>query len=253
MKKRINSTGRRKLESEQIDIRINSEEGTKPVSFNANLDFSSTSDLDPKAKVYIEPYVRTSSMRFDFGTVDSVKAPADTRLSELDADGSLLFRVKVVDETGVVGRILAGASGVHARNTDDNGFNRKSLLPLRTTDLGESIWRLSYNSASGPVLDITNKIAGFSSKIQNEPLLRGAIYPQAFREVLRKLIDEPPDSELRWAQDWYAFINALTGHDLLEDEPDDDESEGVIADIVNAFCTAHQFATTAAKYDEVTA
>ncbi len=102
-------------------------------------------------------------MRFDFGTVAGLKAPPDTRLSELDADGSLLFRVKVVDETGVVGRILADASGVHARNTDDDGFNRKALLPLRTTDLGEVIWRLSYDSASGPVLDITNKIAGFSS------------------------------------------------------------------------------------------
>ncbi len=38
MKKRMNSTDRRKLESEQIDIRINSDESTKPVSFNANLD-----------------------------------------------------------------------------------------------------------------------------------------------------------------------------------------------------------------------
>ncbi len=82
---------------------------------------------------------------------------------------------------------------------------------------------------------------------------RGVIYPQAFREVLRRLIDDPPDSELKWAQGWYALINALTDRDLLEDEPDDDESEGVIADIVNAFCAVHQFATVAANYDEVTA
>jgi hypothetical protein len=254
VKKRINSTGRRKLDSDHIDIRINAVKGQKQPAFNATLDLSSVTDLDKSAKVYVEPYVRSSSMRFDFGTVGAPKVPSDTVLSELDSDGSLLFRVKVVDESGVVGRILASANGVRARDAEDDGLNRKTILPLKTTDLGEAVWRIAYDASSGPVLEISSRIVGLSPKIKSDPLLQGAVYPQAFREVLRKLmVDDPPDSELPWAQSWHGFLKALTGRDIVDDEPEDDEVESFIDDAVGAFCVAHRFATNAAKYEEVTA
>jgi hypothetical protein len=105
MRKRINFTGRKKLASEHLEIRVQNPEGQKHPTFTATLDPASMAGLDKDAKVYVEPYVVSSSMRFDFGTVSQPKIPADTTLSELDRNESILFRVKVVDESGKVGRI----------------------------------------------------------------------------------------------------------------------------------------------------
>lgn len=252
MKKRINSTGRKKLDSERIDIRINKVEEESNPTFSATLDLSSIPELNPNAKVYVEPYVRSSLMRFDFGTVGAPKSPVDTALTELDSSESFLFRVKVVDESGTVGRILAHANGIRPRDPNDDGTNRKSLLPLVTKDLGERIWSLGYHPDAGPVLQISSKVAGLSAKLKSDPLLQGAIYPMAFREVLLRLTDEDgPDTDLEWFQNWSAFIKALTGYDLVEDDIDD-ERESFIDDAVRAFTKVHSFATKAAAHDEMT-
>src|ERR1700734_3041990 len=100
MKKRINFTGRKKLASEHIDIRINREHGQQFASFVASFHPAMTKVLDKDAKVYVEPYAVSSSMRFDFGTVSNPKVPTDTLLSQLDREDSFLFRIKVVDESG---------------------------------------------------------------------------------------------------------------------------------------------------------
>jgi hypothetical protein len=257
MKKRINSTGREKIDSELIDIRVNKADGQKHPTFTASFDFTSFSKLDQNARVYVEPYFISSSMRFDFGTLACPTVPVDTTLSELDENESPLFRVKVVDESGIVGRILADANGIRPRNEEDDGANRKSLLPLITKDLGELIWCLGYDANSGPVLQISSKIAGLSAKLKTNPLLQGAIYPEAFRQVLRELINDDEFGEQgSWRENWRKFILALTGEDLGEKEFEgdaDDEREVFINTAVKAFAESHGFATNAAKFEEVVA
>jgi hypothetical protein len=255
MKKRINSTGRKKIDSDLIDIRVNVFEGQKHPSFAASFDFSSLSHLDQKARIYVEPYFISSSMRFDFGSLAAPAPPSDTTLSELDENESPMFRVKIVDESGTVGRILADAHGIRPRNEQDDGVNRKSLLPLITRDLGDLIWRLAYDPNSGPVLQISSRIVGLSAKLKTDPLLQGAMYPEAFRQILRQLIADDEFGEVgSWREDWRKFIMALTTEDLGEKEFDPeepDETELFINKAVLAFGNAHRFATNAAKCEEI--
>ncbi len=251
MKKRINSTGRKKLDSERIDIRLNKVEGQSSPTFTATLDLSYPATLDKNAKVYIEPYVRSSSMRFDFGTVAELKTPIDTAITELDSSDSFLFRVKVVDESGTVGRILAHASGIHPRNSENDGNNRKSLLPLETKDLGEMIWRVSYDADSGPVLQISSRIAGLSGRLKSDPLLQGMVFPMAFKEVLLNLTSGTgADEDSEWGPRWHSFVKELTGHDLAEEDMEPEELEDFIDDAVRDFSKAHSFASKAAMFDE---
>lgn len=251
MKKRLNYTGRKALSAEQIDIRVNEGKGGIKPTFTASLDLTSLSGVDRSAKVYVEPYVGYSSMRFDFGTLGAPSTPDDTTLSELDVARSLLFRVRIVDESASVGRILARADGIRPRNPEDDGPSRKSILPLCVTDTGQEIWRLAYNSDSGPVLEISNRIPGLAARIKTDPLLQGAIYPHAFRAFLNQFLGENgPETELKWVADWHGFLKALTGRDLQEDEPDDDEVETFIDDAGKAFVDVNAFASKAAKHEE---
>jgi hypothetical protein len=253
MKKRINFTGRRKLASEHIEIRVQKPEGQKYPMFTASIAPASMDGLDKNARVYIEPYVVSSSMRFDFDTVSQPKIPAETLLSELDREESFLFRVKVVDESGQVGKILADASGIQPKDADDDGINRKSLFPVQWLDLGERIWRVDLNPHTGPVLQVTTKVPELPTKLKNDPLLQGVIYPQAFREVLWFIIrEEEIDDDLPWVQNWREFIRKLTSVNLDEETPEDDEDrEDFVEDAVKAFSGQHNFASRAKQFEEV--
>jgi hypothetical protein len=254
VKKRINSTGRKKLDSQHIDIRVQVIDGQPHPTFTAKFDFTGLPTLNKDSKIYVEPYFKTSSMRFDFGTVSSPSIPADTTLSELDINESFLFRVKVVDESGIVGRILADANGIRPRTAEDDDFNRKPLLPLVHKDLGERIWELGYDPDAGPELQISSKLADLSGRLKSDPLLQGAIYPEAFRRVLNKLIDADAfGEEDSWIESWRVFILKLTGRDLGENGFEEGEAEDFIDDAVIAFSGAHSFKTRAVKFEEVVA
>ena len=253
MKKRLNFTGRKRLASEHIEIRIQQENGASFPSFVATLEPSLTVGLDKAAKIYIEPYVVSSSMRFDFGTVGNPTAPTDTTLSQLDRTESFLFRVKVVDESGNVGRILADANGIRPKDASDDGVNRKSLFPVEWLDLGERIWKVAFDKDAGPVLQLTTKVQDLPERRKNDPLLQGAIYPEAFRQVLILLVDgEGIDDEAPWVRNWHEFVLKLSGVDLSEDIADED-AEQLIEDAVQAFSRAHNFAARANKVQEVQA
>jgi hypothetical protein len=253
MKKRLNFTGRKRLASEHIEIRIKQENGASFPSFDATLEPTLTVGLDKAAKIYIEPYVVSSSMRFDFGTVGNPTAPTDTTLSQLDRTESFLFRVKVVDESGHVGRILADANGIRPKDASDDGENRKSLFPVEWVDLGERIWKVAFDKDTGPVLQLTTKVQDLPERRKNDPLLQGAIYPEAFRQVLTLLIEgEGLDHEAPWVCNWHEFVLKLSGVDLSEDIADEDQ-EQLIEDAVQAFSRAHNFAARANKVQEVPA
>ena len=246
-------TGRKRLASEHIEIRIQQQTGGPFPSFAATLEPALTAGLDKTAKIYIEPYVVSSSMRFDFGTVGNPTAPMDTTLSQLDSTQSFLFRVKVVDESGNVGRILADANGIRPKDARDDGLNRKSLFPVEWVDLGERIWKVAFDKDAGPVLQLTTKVQDLPERRKSDPLLQGAIYPEAFRQVMILLVDgEGIDDEAPWVRNWYEFVLKLNGTDLSGDLVDEDP-EQVIEDAVQAFSKAHNFAARANKALEVQA
>lgn len=253
MKRRINSTGRKSISQEHVTIYVNSPQGSaQSPNFSAKLTFPPNLGLDRDANVYVEAYVRSSTMRFPFGTVGTFRPPADTSLSEIDHGASVLFRVKVVDESGEVGKIVAAANGIRPYDETEEGTGRQSLLPLVMTDLGEAVWRVHIDGGAKPVLQINNRIPDLRERLLEDPILQGAIYTEALRNVLNALFHDDADDDMEWVVNWKKFIAEVRGVEVADDI--DSEDAGVVEEIVEGtierFLERMQFASRARKVKE---
>ena len=250
MKRLINSTGRKKIDLENIIIRL--EDGVEPgspPSFKAQITIPENLRLDRNARVYLEPYVRSSSMRFDFGTVGQIIHPAETVLADLDAGSDVLFRLRVVDESGYIGRILAAANEIRPRYEADDSVGRRSLLTLVSMNLGEELWKVSVSGAAPPVLQVNNQVPGLRDKLRNDPVLQGSVYPDALRTVLNHIVfTGPGDDDTAWIKDWKAFTEELRGEEWPEElNPEEDKNglDDFIDETVIRYCDLLKFATVA--------
>lgn len=241
---RINSTGRKRILREHVHIRLVAQ-GEQPPTFIAEIQLPAELKLDSSAKVYVEPYVKSSSMRFAFGTVGDITPPPNCVLSEIDAGATVLFRVKVVDETEEVGRILASANGIRPED-DVDGNDRRPLLPVRSVNLGEEIWRLEIDKDDGPSLVVNSRIPDLIEKLKNDIHLQGVIYP----EVVRRLVfvvfgsDRDWDDEEEWVKDWIGWFEVQLGRGIAEDENEDSDAvESLANDVASAFSDKNGFAS----------
>ena len=119
--------------------------------------------------------MKTSSMRFYYGTVDHISPPHDCRLTDIDEGKAVLFRLLVVDESNEIGKILASTKAISP--TIDQK-SRQSLFPLKIKEIGEAIWAVDLE-ADRPHLVLNSRIPGLQEQLINDPLLRGSIYPHA--------------------------------------------------------------------------
>jgi hypothetical protein len=180
-------------------------------------------------------------MRFHCGTVGLLAVPSNMELSEIDRGGAVRFRLLVID-TGQSGRIIAAADGIRPARDRDSP-DRQSLLPLRETDLGDELWKVVVDYHAGPTLLINSTISGLASRLREQALLQGLVFPHALRIILGELgsgqADEDDDI---WRKDWRTFLDALD----IPVEPDDaDDSDSVdewIDLAVEAFCAQKNFA-----------
>ena len=135
MQKTINHTGRRKVMRDELQITLQEHEHTAPefdVTFNLNKD-----RLPADATVYIEAYKNNTNQRFHYGTVAHIVKPANTRLDQLDLTAPTLFRIRIVDESGHHGRLVASADQIRPES-DEEKKARSSLLPVRSKPLESS-------------------------------------------------------------------------------------------------------------------
>lgn len=244
MKHLINSTGRKTINLENITVRL--EDGGE--SFKAQVTILENLQLNRNARVYMEAYVGSSLMRFNFGTVGRITHPDDTTLTELDAGRDVLFRLRVVDESGHIGKILAAANGIRPRYEADESIEQRSLLPLVSLDLGEELWRVSVHGEAIPVLQINNRVLGLREKLLTDAVLQGSIYPYALRTILNHILsDNSGDGEIGWIKDWKAFTKDL--HDLPWPEEEEDRNEDTVEDFIDttvkSYCDHLKLATKA--------
>lgn len=234
----INHTGRRKIKHTEVQVEMIEQEGRAPafqVAFNLDRD-----RLPPDARLYVEAYHRNTSQRFDFGTVSAPFAPKDTTLTEIDLSGPTLFRVKVVDESEQIGRLIASAERLSPRD-EDAEEQRASLLIFKSVpEMGNLTWKLSFNEEHKPVLCINNRIPEAKQQLMHNPLFQSLVLPAAFREVLMYILwsegDEPVEGT--WHSQWIEFANN-TVQDECPINEDPDRQMGWIDDVVRAFSEAH--------------
>lgn len=242
---RINSTGRKRLLREHVRILLNDMGKGNPPTFTADIQLPLELKLDPTAKVYVEPYVKSSSMRFDFGTVGQLVQPPSCVLSEIDVGAAVLFRIKVVDETGEIGRILASANGIRPDENSD-GDDRRPLLPVVTANIGEEVWQLEIDKDSGPILKVNSRIPDLIETLKRDPILQGVIYPEVVRRMARALLSpgNEYDDEEDWVADWKSWFESQLGRDFAEGEVDDTDTAEVLADeVTSSFAKKNRFAT----------
>lgn len=242
---RINSTGRKRIHRENVRIQITETGGGHPPSFTADIQLSADLKLNPSAKVYVEPYVKSSSMRFDFGTVGQMTPPVNCVLSDIDAGATVLFRVKVVDETDEVGRILASANGIRPEN-DADGDDRRPLLPVRSANLGEEIWQLEIDREAGPTLVVNSRVPDLIETLKRDVFLQGVIYPMVVRRLVRDVFRPGNEYEEddEWVTDWKVWCEAQLGREITESEAEDNEAAQLLADDVAAsFANKNRFAS----------
>jgi hypothetical protein len=242
-KRRINSTGRKRINQDNVELFLLAPIDGEPLKARLNLKLQNL-ELPPEAAILVEAYQRSSSMRFDCGTVQDKKIPELLSLNEIDRTGSVLFRVKIVDRDDQLGKILASADRLRPTSEADN-TGRKSIFPVEYRDLAQEIWRVEIDDDAGPLLILNSRIPAITHRIHENPLLAGAILPAAFRMVLEYLAGKTAEEEGEgpgWKSEWLKFCNDGLG---VSEHPDDlqevEEREAWVKDTVHRFCAERSF------------
>jgi hypothetical protein len=251
-KRRINSTGRQRIRRESIDIRMLASLPGEPLQAKASLSLDGLG-FPGHATVAIEAYHRSSGMRFECGTIANLSVPPVMVLDQVDRSGSVLFRVKVVDNDNEQGKILGSAERVQPRSEEDNE-GRKSLFPILYRDLGAEVWKVQCNYGDRPKLLINTRMPGFSHKLQQNPLLQALLLPAALRVVLERLADpgDPGDEdegEDGWRSDWLQYCETTLG---MKGDPalmEPEERQEWIEESVRKFCENGDFIKRVRKMD----
>lgn len=254
MIRKFNYTGRKKIPRSNITVFF--EDISKvPYTFNAELSLD-TLRLPGNAEVWIEAYDTSSYMRFSFGNVGNIRIPPPERrrLTDIHSTDAVRFRVKVIDNTGKHGKILAMANGIATTGIQLQTSKKNPLLPVIYKDLEQEIWRLEY-TPDGPFLVINNHLInyGIREHVRTDNRFLSLVYPSVVREILLRIFlsEEVFDTEGDdWRNDWLKFVTGIPGSaDLPETEEDDSGKiqniEGFLDWIDNeavpAFCKKFDF------------
>lgn len=247
MIRKFNYTGRKKLSKQRVEIIIIEERPHK--SFSAKIDLKGLVVADA-AKIYIEPYYRSSFMRFDFGTVSEPKMPISTALTDIPSSSAIRFRVKIVDETQAHGRILYFADKIEAAgpNKEDNRF---SLLHIDwDKELDQQIFRLTFPENDFPRLELNKLIGNAKELVASDAIFRALVFPVAVRLVAEKIArdwNEIDKEDRSWQSMWLKFIREIlhvSTVPVIEEEGDnEDEITFWVEEVVEAFCRKNKVRT----------
>ncbi|MFY0583833.1 hypothetical protein ACN28S_64570 [Cystobacter fuscus] len=221
MIRRFNYTKRRRIDPERIFIRL-LRHPNGPPSFDARIDLSGTR-LPADASVFVEAYYKSSYMRFSYGTVGRIVPEPERDLTEFDRDSTVFFRVKVVDRSERVGKLLAEADDINPVEAGSEGDSRYSILPVNFRDLGQEIWRLKLDG-DRPVLEV-NRLDGMEEYVRSSPMFLSLVYPAVIREVLQHLllVEEEEDSadDTTWQGLWMRFSKQYNSEPVppVEEDP----------------------------------
>lgn len=225
----FNYTKRLKLKRELIDIRLAANGEGQPKTFTADLKLPGS--LPAEARVFVEAYRNSPAarMRFDWGTVEQPRPPADLHLTDfVGISRPPLFRVKVTDITENPGRLLADASNIKAVDPDQKTQQRRGILYIDWADNDGLPWVLDLEYHSGPCLYI-DESADPHHEWAGDPMFRGLVYPEVIRRVLHHVLIENPDSaeddDAGWPRQWLDFPRKMYGFDVEAPASDDEDAE----------------------------
>ena len=217
MKRRINHTGRKRIEREHIEIELRPTKGDEPPIFDlTRLDLSSYGFPDG-ALVRVEAARSNAGQRWDFGTVGNPLPLSDEERRITDVDGAAPFRVFVVAADGS-GRLLGHARNIRAKQPVE------SLLHLEESDkLGAEVWRIEFHDVGQPKLLINKDIEGISGIVTDDASFYALVIPDVLRAVLTQIViihpQERDDDDDGWHVDWLNLAARYAPADRKEPPP----------------------------------
>lgn len=220
--RRINYTGRKRINKSDVLIEIKKMEGNG-LPFEATIDLSQI-DLPEDAPVYLEAYQQTKLERFDFGTVKETGPKGETILRSFKEDEGIKFTVKVVDLSDKHGRLLAIGRAIRPYSNDEG--NQKALLPVSFEELDKLVYEIRFSEDS-PELVLNSEFEDLG--IKSMPLtgyFSALCFPSILKEILIKtiVIDEKyePDEEDRsdWHTKWVKFAMQFNSEEIPKDDED---------------------------------
>lgn len=250
MKRHFNFTGRTSIPASMVSVVVLPAGPDGVRSFDMRIDDLASLGLPAAARVYVEPYVKSSSMRFAFGTVGAILPPQDRSLPEIDDGASVLFRIMVVDETDKVGRLLGLGDKIAPLGDEQQ---REAVLPLVIEDLGEAVWCLDADKGIQPRLLINSRFPGLKQRLLEDPLMMGAVLPLAVRDALR-IVRNEDDEALEWVARWRRFVEDVAGSAdaefIFEGETDGDEMDDAIDRVCDALLEKRRYVSRALRVVE---
>lgn len=251
MIRRFNYTGRRRIPRSRVRIRV-AEEGQRR-RFDAELALDGLG-LPREGLLFVEAYHRAAYRRFNFGTVGAPRPAAERWLDGIPARNPL-FRVKVVLMEHGTARILAAADRVVPEDSDRSEDARQPLLPVEYEDLGERVWALDLDS-DWPRLHLNKRFEGIREAARSGPEFLTLVYPDVFRAILARALDEgkfdPDCDDEDWGTLWLRFACRELGRPRPPQQPASENTEW-IEEAVNAFWlvrTAFHFERLLAKRND---
>jgi hypothetical protein len=235
MIRRYNYTGRKKL----FEIRINewTKKGAKYFEVVCDLRNSGFPD---DAKIFVEPYFKSSFLRFDFGTIARFQPPANPEISDLPTTDQLKYRIKIVDENSKHGLIL-GTADIRGVSIDNPHSGKQSILPVDFVELGNRIWTLEFR-ADRPVLAVNSLLTDIREKVKHGDFFT-LVYPEVIKLIALKLETEDGfyDEGLSgWQAEWMRYFNEVLRHTQLPFQGDEKSVEDWANDISDAFARKYQ-------------
>ncbi len=243
MKRRLNYTGRKRINIENVKIKLVRDEGKCLFSADINLEDITVPE---NSEVFIEAYHKTSLIRYDLGVIEKAIHTNEHDISEFAEIDNILFRIKIVDTSGKHGLILAEAEGIHPIDEGKHGLKRDSILPVEFCDLRQQVWRINFD-ADPPVLEINKNIPDIQHFAKNDHIFFFCVYPAVLREVLTHLffvegIVDSEDPEREWQADWIDFAKQYSKESIprwIHDDPEEAYKEDClqwIDKVVEEFC-----------------
>lgn len=241
MIKRVNSTGRRRIPQQNVQIEVLDGD---PRSFTAAIDLSAFSAPND-AKLVLEATCAGSSqvLRFEWGTVAKPAPPPNRFLPGLTGQ-HVLFTLKIIDGSDPFRRLLGVAEHIRpVRGGKKTATGRQGILAVELSgDLGDEPWGLEYRTADVFLL-INEKLPFLRDQLRADPLVCLLIYPQVVRQILKQALsdgaeDDSPDA---WQARWLGFARQLhpEGSAVPQHEDADEQDEWIRA-VVNQFCRQHE-------------
>lgn len=244
IKRRINHTGRKKIDRAHIIINLTDHaDGTR--SFDATFD-PSNYKLPGEADVFLEAYYQTSRQRFSCGQVNkfSLPTPEKRKITEISSQHPIYFNLKVVDNSGHTGRLLAMAKQIRPRQEgDDEG--REYLINVKTRPLDNVVWTVDFSEYDKPDLILNSGIPQAISKVKNDTYFQSLLLPAVMKDVYTYIFwDADSDYDTgSWQKKWLDLGFSLTGAMPPGLDSEKDEVQEWIDLTIKSFSAKHHLCT----------